>query len=141
MTYTVDKTMTSAKVKSTVKADLTDLFIEFLKEKFGEESVGMLRVGNTSYKNVIGAVIGTATSNGEELPITATIDITVKEFENGKTSTGKPKVAFDFTEARADYETYLTEKATKSEEKAKAKAEKIAKDTARREQDNTVEDF
>ena len=141
MNYTADKTMTNAKIKAAAKADLTELFIEFLSEKFGSDLVGQLRIGATTPKNTLGVVIGKVNSNGEELPLTATIDITIKEFENGKTSTGKPRIAFDFAEAREKYDTYLEEKAIKSEKAKVAKENKIAQDTAKRNELNEVEDF
>lgn len=132
MNYTVTKDFTSAKAKTTAKADIVAKIIEFLKAEFGDENVGMVRIGNTSKSNEIGAIVAEVATGGETKSMAVTINVTAKEFEDGKTSTGKAKFAFDFAAARAEYDEYVAEKEAKAADKAKAKAEKIAKDEAAR---------
>lgn len=142
--YTVDKTNTNAKVKATAKADLTNLFLEFLKEKFGEENTGMVRTGTTtSSKNEIGVRIGTVEINGEQVDLVATINATIKEFETRSTAK-KTYEAFDFEAARDAYESYLVEKDEKATETKRLKEEKIARDVAARKkkaEEDTCDDF
>lgn len=123
--YTVNKDCSVAKVKSMVKNDVTDNIINFLNEEFGEENVGMVRIGSTSKANEIGAIVANVDKDGNKKPVAITINITAKEFEDGKTASGKTKTAFDFAAARAEYEDYITTKEAKNADKAKAKAIKI----------------
>ena len=128
---TITKENTITKVKADIKATITEDIINFLTEKYGADAVAMVRTGNTSKTNEIGVIVDTAEVEGETNPIVVTINPTVKEFANRKTDK-KTYTAFDFAAAKAEYETYVADKATKDAEKAKAKAEKIAKDEAKR---------
>ena len=74
----------------------------------------------------IGFIVDTAEVEGETNPIVVTLNPTVKEFANRKTDK-KQYVAFDFAGAKAEYETYVADKATKDAEKAKAKYNRLLK--------------
>ena len=127
----ITKENTVTKVKADKKAEVTEKIMAFLIGEYGEDAVAMIRTGNTSKTNEIGFIVDTAEVEGETNPIVVTLNPTVKEFANRKTDK-KQYVAFDFTGAKAEYETYVADKATKDTEKAKAKAEKVAKDEAKR---------
>ena len=127
----ITKENTVTKVKADKKAEVTEKIMAFLTSEYGEDSVAMIRTGNTSKTNEIGFIVDTAEVEGETNPIVVTLNPTVKEFANRKTDK-KQYVAFDFASAKAEYETYVADKATKDAEKAKAKAEKVAKDEAKR---------
>ena len=127
----ITKENTVTKVKADKKAEVTEKIMAFLIGEYGENSVAMIRTGNTSKTNEIGFIVDTAEVEGETNPIVVTLNPTVKEFANRKTDK-KQYVAFNFAGAKAEYETYVTEKATKDAEKAKAKAEKVAKDEVKR---------
>lgn len=131
--YTITTDFTDTKVKADLKGKLTEKFLEFLAQEFGE-SVGMIRTGSgDSKKNEIGVVAGSALTTNGEVPITAAINISIKEFiGKAPTKNGRDRSAFNFEDARQAYEDYLDEKAESSAAKEKAKAEKIAKDTAAR---------
>ena len=136
--YTLNKDNTNAKIKSTAKAELTTLFLDFLSEKFGTENVAIIRTGNSSKTNEIGFRIGTVDVNGEAAELIATINPTIKEFEDHKTAK-KEYVAFDFAAAVNEYNDYVEEKELKAIAAKKAKEEKIARDTARRKAEDTAE--
>ena len=127
----ITKENTVTKVKADKKAEVTEKIMAVLIGEYGENSVAMIRTGNTSKTNEIGFIVDTAEVEGETNPIVVTLNPTVKEFANRKTDK-KQYVAFNFAGAKAEYETYVTEKATKDAEKAKAKAEKVAKDEVKR---------
>ena len=127
----ITKENTVTKVKADKKAEVTEKIMAFLIGEYGEDAVAMIRTGNTSKTNEIGFIVDTAEVEGETNPIVVTLNPTVKEFANRKTDK-KQYVAFDFAGAKAEYETYVADKATKDAEKAKAKAEKVAKDEAKR---------
>lgn len=127
----ITKENTVTKVKADKKAEVTEKIMAFLIGEYGEDAVAMIRTGNTSKTNEIGFIVDTAEVEGETNPIVVTLNPTVKEFANRKTDK-KQYVAFDFADAKAEYETYVADKATKDAEKAKAKAEKVAKDEAKR---------
>lgn len=127
----ITKENTITKVKADKKAEVTEKIMAFLIGEYGEDSVAMIRTGNTSKTNEIGFIVDTAEVEGETNPIVVTLNPTVKEFANRKTDK-KQYVAFDFAGAKAEYETYIADKATKDADKAKAKADKIAKDEAKR---------
>ena len=131
MATVITKENTITKVKADKKAEVIEKITAFLVGEYGEDAVAMVRTGNTSKTNEIAVIIDTAEVEGETNPIVVTINPTVKEFANRKTDK-KTYTAFDFAAAKAEYETYVAEKATKDAEKAKAKAEKVAKDEAKR---------
>ncbi|MGN0961491.1 MAG: hypothetical protein ACI4PF_04760 [Christensenellales bacterium] len=116
--YKVTKEMTATKIKNAVKIDLFNEFEIFLKEKFGEENVGMVRYGSTP-KNELAFIVGAVNDEGFEYDVVATINPTVKDWKEKRTKS-RTTDAFDFEQYKEDYEDYLTEKATKQAE-AKAK--------------------
>jgi hypothetical protein len=139
MATVITKENTITKVKADKKTEVIEKITAFLAGEYGEDAVAMVRTGNTSKTNEIAVIVDTAEVEGETNPIVVTINPTVKEFANRKTDK-KTYTAFDFAAAKAEYETYVAEKATKDAEKAKAKAEKIAKDEAKRKEKAEAED-
>lgn len=133
MNYKLDNNTSVTKIKATAKADMVNLLIEALVEKFGEDAVGMVRTISPAGTgtNEIGVVVGNVDKNGESLPLVLTINATVKEFENRSTAK-KTYNAYDFAFARKCYDHYISDKADKDADKAKKKTEKIEKDTAAR---------
>lgn len=139
MATVITKENTITKVKADKKTEVIEKITAFLASEYGEDAVAMVRTGNTSKTNEIAVIVDTAEVEGETNPIVVTINPTVKEFANRKTDK-KTYTAFDFAAAKAEYETYVAEKATKDAEKAKAKADKIAKDEAKRKEKAEAED-
>ena len=139
MATVITKENTITKVKADKKTEVIEKITGFLAGEYGEDAVAMVRTGNTSKTNEIAVIVDTAEVEGETNPIVVTINPTVKEFANRKTDK-KTYTAFDFAAAKAEYETYVADKATKDAEKAKAKAEKIAKDEAKRKEKAESED-
>lgn len=131
MNYEISKDMTITSVKTEAKNQFTNMLIEMLQEKFGEDNVKMVRTGATSKANEIGIRVGTVTEGGYEMPLVITMKPAVKEFKDRSTAR-KTYTAFDFDKAAQDYDDYLTEKATKKANSERAKTEKIARDTAQR---------
>lgn len=124
MDYKMTRTETMAKIKAKVKAQLMTEFKDFLAEKYGDDSVAMVRTGNSSPVNEIGFSAGTAIDeNGTPYDIVCTVNPTVKDWLD-RVGTKKTFEAFDFETAKAEYELYVAEKAEKKATKAKEKAEK-----------------
>lgn len=124
MDYKMTRTETMAKIKAKVKAQLMTEFKDFLAEKYGDDSVAMVRTGNSSPVNEIGFSAGTAIDeNGTPYDIVCTVNPTVKDWLD-RVGTKKTFEAFDFETAKAEYELYVAEKAEKEATKAKEKAEK-----------------
>ena len=72
--YTNCKNETAAKKQARI--DLTNLFLEFLKEKFGEDSVGLVD------KNTIGFIFGNVNDkDGCPCDIVATIKPVIKNYQ------------------------------------------------------------
>lgn len=129
MNFTETKDYSSTKVKADAKAWTTEKVLEALVELLGAENVGMVRTGSTSSKkNEIGAVIGNVLTADGELPVAVTINISAKPYTDSPASAKRPYKAFDFMEARNDYEVYVDEKLTKEAEKKAAKALKAKND-------------
>lgn len=129
MNFTETKDYTQTKVKADAKAWATEKVLEALVELLGAENVGMVRTGSTSSKkNEIGAVIGNVLTADGELPVAVTINISAKPYTDSPASAKRPYKAFDFLEARNDYEVYVDEKLTKEAEKKAAKALKVKND-------------
>ena len=129
MNFTETKDYTQTKVKADAKAWTTEKVLEALVELLGAENVGMVRTGSTSSKkNEIGAVIGNVLTADGELPVAVTINISAKPYTDSPASAKRPYKAFDFVEARNDYEVYVDEKLTKEAEKKAAKALKVKND-------------
>ena len=128
------RTETMAKIKTKVKARLMTEFTDFLAEKYGDDSVAMVRTGDSSPVNEIGFSVGTAIDeNGTPYDIVCTVNPTVKDWLD-RVGTRKTLDAFDFENAKEEYELYAAEKtemavmkaveATKARERAKARREK-----------------
>lgn len=115
MNYELTKEMTNAKIKAEAKIEITTILMEKLGDLFGTDSVGMVRTGSgKSFTNEIGVVVGKVNVNGEEVPLTITLNPTVKEFESRSTAK-KTYTAFDFAEARQSYEDYMSSRSEKKE--------------------------
>ena len=124
MDYKMTRTETMAKIKAKVKAQLMTEFKDFLAEKYGEDSVAMVRTGNSSPVNEIGFSAGTAIDeNGTPYDIVCTVNPTVKDWLD-RVGTKKTFEAFDFETAKAEYELYVAEKAEKEATKAKEKTKR-----------------
>jgi hypothetical protein len=124
MDYKMTRTETMAKIKAKVKAQLMTEFKDFLAEKYGDDSVAMVRTGNSSPVNEIGFSAGTAIDeNGTPYDIVCTVNPTVKDWLD-RVGTKKTFEAFDFETAKAEYELYVAEKAEKETAKAKEKEKK-----------------
>ena len=122
--YTEMKNATA--VKAQARADVMEVVVAALIEKFGGDSVK--KVGNNTY----GVIVGVANdSDGCPNDVIATIAPTVKEWETRRT-TKKTFVKYDLDEAAAEYQMSLDEKERKKVEAEEKKAKKIAADKAER---------
>ena len=125
MNFTESKDYTQTKVKADAKAWATKKVLEALTELLGAENVGMVRTGSTSSKkNEIGAVIGSVLTADGELPVAVTINISAKPYTDSPASAKRLYKAFDFVEARNEYEAYVDDKLAKEAERKAAKAVK-----------------
>lgn len=133
MNVKINKEMTVTATKAQAKTQIMEDIINFLIDKYGEDNAKMIRFGtSTSKKNEIGVRIGTVeTEDGEVNDMVVTINATAKEPANRKTDK-KTYTAFDFDAAAEEYRIYCIDRDTKAASKAKAKEEKIARDTAAR---------
>lgn len=124
MHFEVSKDMTPTKIKNAAKARLQELFIEFLKNEFGDENVAMIQTGTaTSPKREIGFICGDVKlENGEIVHLVASDNPTCKEFNEHKTDKGKFVPAFDFGAASDAYAAWAAGKAEKEAEKEANKA-------------------
>lgn len=130
--YEINRDNSTTKVKAQAKSDLTAVIMSALKAEYGEENVAMVRTGESTQTNEIGVIVGDVTKDGYEYDMCFTINPVSKEFEGRKTSK-RVYPAFDFTEAKAEYEQYLDDKATKKAEAEAKKAQKIERDKKERE--------
>lgn len=129
----ITKDYTVTKAKADAKIDIMSVIFSAVTDIYGEDNVAMVRTGGTSKTNEIGVVIGTASVDGEDVPVCVTINASAKDFVERKTKS-KTFAAFDFAAAKEEYEDYIQEKADKDAEKAAAKQKKIAADKAKREE-------
>ena len=74
----------------------------------------MVRYGSTP-KNELAFIVGSIEDDGFEYDVVATVNPTVKDWKEKKTKS-RTTDAFDFEQYKADYDNYLTEKATKQAE-------------------------
>lgn len=112
MNFEISKENTITKIKASAKEMIAADIISALAAKYGEENVGMVRIGNSSKKNEIGVTVGTVQlEDGSEVPISVTIGCSVKEFVSRTSAKGKVYEVFDFNSAREAYENYRLEKA------------------------------
>ena len=132
--YTITKTATATKIRTLAKADISNMFIEFLSEKLGEENVAMVRIGSTP-SNEIAFKCGVVTEeDGSEFDLCCCINPVVKKWADTTTSKGKVIEGFDFEQSKEDYDNYLIEVENKKSEKARLKEEKIKRDNKAREE-------
>ena len=125
MNFTESKDYTQNKIKADAKAWTTEKITDALIELLGAENVGMVRLGtSSSKKNEIGAVIGTVLTADGELPVAVTINVSAKPYTDSPASAKRPYKAFDFVEARNEYEAYVDDKLAKEAERKAAKAVK-----------------
>lgn len=118
---TANTTMTAEKTRA--KAELMSVIENALKAHYDEDVVMWVRSTGSSPKNEIGVVVGDIADGGYEYDMTFTVDCTCKPYKDGKR--GKSIVeAYDIYEANAEYEAYLTDKATKKAEAEARKAER-----------------
>ena len=132
MEFKITKQETVAKIKAEVKAAIVEDIMNYLRDKYGDEMVAMVRTGGQTKVNEIAFIVGSVDNDGDVQDIVVTINPTVKEFASRKTA-NKTYVPFDFCAARDAYEEYVTEKEAKAAENAEKKAKKTAADQARRE--------
>ena len=125
MNFTESKDYTATKIKADAKAWTTEKITDALIELLGAENVGMVRLGtSSSKKNEIGAVIGTVLTADGEVPVAVTINVSAKPYTDSLASAKRPYKAFDFVEARNEYEAYVDDKLAKEAERKAAKAVK-----------------
>ena len=136
-TFKVTKEMTATKIKNAIKATLLDEFEQFLIQKYGDSAVGMVRYGSTP-KNELAFIVGSIEDDGFEYDVVATVNPTVKDWKEKKTKS-RTTDAFDFEQYKADYDNYLTEKATKQAESKARKNIKSAKEQEKAERRAEVE--
>ena len=130
----ITKDFGTGKANVQAKAELTELIMNALIAKFGEENVAMIRTGGTSQVNEIGVRIGAITdADGFTYDFCATINPTIKGFKERVTKRYTVE-AFDFETAKQAYVDDVTAKTQEKEAKAKAKAEKIERDKKAREE-------
>lgn len=125
MNFTESKDYTQTKIKADAKAWTTEKITDALIELLGAENVGMVRLGtSSSKKNEIGAVIGSVLTADGEVPVAVTINVSAKPYTDSPASAKRPYKAFDFVEARNEYEAYVDDKLAKEAERKAAKAVK-----------------
>ena len=117
MNFTESKDYTQNKIKADAKAWTTEKITDALIELLGAENVGMVRLGtSSSKKNEIGAVIGSVLTADGEVPVAVTINVSAKPYTDSPASAKRPYKAFDFVEARNEYEAYVDDKLAKEAE-------------------------
>ena len=136
-TFKVTKEMTATKIKNAIKANLLNDFEQFLIQKYGENAVGMVRYGSTP-KNELAFILGAIEDDGFEYDVVATVNPTVKDWKEKKTKS-RTTDAFDFEQYKADYDNYLTEKATKQAESKARRNVKSEKELAKAERKAELE--
>lgn len=125
MNFTESKDYSSTKIKADAKAWTTEKITNALIELLGAENVGMVRLGtSSSKKNEIGAVIGSVLTADGEVPVAVTINVSAKPYTDSPASAKRSYKAFDFVEARNEYEAYVDDKLAKEAERKAAKAVK-----------------
>ena len=125
MNFTESKDYSSTKIKADAKAWTTEKIADALAELLGAENVGMVRLGtSSSKKNEIGAVIGSVLIVDGEVLVVVTINVSAKPYTDSPASAKRPYKAFDFVEARNEYEAYVDDKLAKEAERKAAKAVK-----------------
>lgn len=120
---TITKDTSINKVRSEIKDTIFNDLLETYREKFGDESVTIVRIDKTNYPALI---VGNATDEmGDTYPIVVTLNPTVKEF----CYHGGPKtdyVPFDLAAGINAYQADVAKKAEDAIKKAEKNAEKAA---------------
>ncbi len=101
--FNYNEAKTETEAKKLARIDLTNLFLKFLKETFGEENVGLVD------KNTIGfAFADVKDKDGYPCDMVATIKPTIKNYQdhNGEK---RQTEAFDLGQAIEDYKVGLGE--------------------------------
>ncbi len=125
--YEVTKENTITAITNNLKKEVKDLIIKTFAEQYGSENVAFVRTGNTTKVNEIGVRVGIINENNETYEIVFTINPTLRNYKNKKT-TKKEMKAFNFEQTKKDYENYVTEQEEKIKEKERLKKEKIERD-------------
>lgn len=120
--YVIDSNYTVTKAKADAKAEVIETILAALAEKYGETETRMVRVGGESKSNEIGVVVGTATVNGDEVPVCVTVNASAKDFVERTSAKGRIYPVFDFTSAADAYDNWVTERAAVKAEAAANKA-------------------
>ena len=102
-----------------IKAEINEIIIKALTEKYGEENVSMGRYGGSSQTNGIVIRVGTIEDAGFEYDLCFANETTYKSYKD-KVTKRYTVEGFDFDTAVQTYDDYLAEKAQKQAE-AKAK--------------------
>lgn len=142
MNFTENKDYTANTIKNEIKNAVIENIMNELRNIYGNENVGMGRLGtSTSKKNEIVVKAAMVDVNGTEVPACVTISVTAKPYTDSPATAKRKYTAFDFDAAIAEYEDYIEQKAIKEAEKADAKKKKIQKDeTARKKAFDNVGD-
>lgn len=122
----MDKTVTNNKVRTVIgKTEAFELIQELLAEKLGAENVAMVRnPSGDKFVNELAVVFDEVElPDGTVVPLTATINPVVKDFEVRKTQT-KTYEPYELAVAKERYENWQVEQAQKAEEAAKTKVSK-----------------
>ena len=117
-TFKVTKEMTEMKIRNAIKTKLIEEFSQILIERYGEDSVGMIRYGSIP-KNELAFIVGSVEEDKVEYDLVATVNLSVKNWKHKETKL-KTVIAPDFELAKKDYKNYLIDRAVKQ---AKAKTE------------------
>jgi hypothetical protein len=135
-------TVTPTKIKAAAKQEVMDYLTECLKERYGEDNVGFVRVGNGQSKTKELAIrMGIVEAGGEECEMCVTMNVTGKDYRDRTTSKGDICPAFNFNIMTEEYNIYLGEKEAKAKDAKTKKDKKIAKDKEQREKKVNFEDF
>ena len=89
-------------------------------------------------KNELAFIVGSVDDDGFEYDVVATVNPTVKDWKEKKTKS-RTTDAFDFEQYKADYDNYLTEKATKQAERKARRNVKSEKEQAKAERKAELE--
>ena len=135
MNITVNKDNGVMKAKTAMKDRVAEVILAALREEFGEEAADMVRIipasDPTKGTNEIGVVCADISEDGGVFDGCCTIKITNKEWTD-RVGTKAVKSAWSYDDARAEYESWITETAEKQATKLEAKKAKIKADAEAR---------
>lgn len=117
------------KAKAEMKERVADIIMTALREEFGAEAVGCVRINSPTTgkgENQIGVVCADIAEDGGVFDGALTIKLTAKDWCDrvGEKST---KPAWSYDDAKDAYDAWEAETAAKNAEKEKTKAENAAK--------------